>query len=262
MDVEMMPFQEIAPTAGFHTWGEVKRDPSNGNVIEYNITLMSIAMREGEPKSAPKEVKVDDSVLKGQASLIKRLTKLVYATTTELQKAYQDLGKLNDRLVIMAEHDGLTCVYNRTKIEHLIDACLDAYADTDNTSLIMLDIDHFKSVNDTYGHDIGDVTLKTVVKLMSDAVQDIEGSAVGRWGGEEFMVLLPDTDEAKAHEVAEALRVNIEQYEFEEVKHLTASMGVTAGNGTEDRKGIYTRIDDALYEAKETGRNKVVLASK
>ena len=78
VNVEMIPFQQIAETAGFYTWGEVNRDRKNGNVLEYNITLMSIAMREGPAKTKTKKhVHVDDSVLKGQASLIRRLTKLV-----------------------------------------------------------------------------------------------------------------------------------------------------------------------------------------
>ena len=260
VNVEMIPFQQLAETAGFHTWGEVNRDKKNGNVLEYNITWMSIAMREGEPKrSKPVLAHVDDSVLKGQAALIKRLTKLVYATTTELQKAYNDMSVLNDKLVVMAERDGLTGIYNRRTIENIIDDNLDNSGDK-GVSLVMLDIDHFKSVNDTYGHDIGDVTLKTFTEFLEKAAATVEGGAVGRWGGEEFMMVLPDTDKDTAYGIAEQMRRDIEAHLFKEVEHITASMGVTTGTSEEDRKGIYIRLDDALYKAKDGGRNQVVVA--
>ena len=266
VNIEMLPFQEIAETAGFHTWGEVNRAKGSGEVLEYNITLMSIGMREGENKAAKKKdgrakpPRVDDSVLKGQAALIKRLTKLVYATTTELQKAYKDMSVLNEKLVIMAERDGLTGIYNRRKTEQLINECLDETANGSLSGLLMLDIDHFKAVNDTYGHAVGDVTLKDFAKLIGESIAGVKGAVAGRWGGEEFMVLLPGLEEKESMEIAEALRKRIANYTFEEVKHLTASIGVTTGDGTEDRKGIFTRLDDALYEAKEAGRNRVVAA--
>ena len=262
VNIEMMPFQQVAETVGFHTWGEVSRDLSTGRVLEYNITLLSIAMREGEAEAAePTIYRVDDSVLKGQASLIKRLTKLVYATTTELQKAYKDLSVMNDKLTMMAEHDGLTGIYNRRKIEQLINAAFDKASQSDvPMSLVMLDIDHFKQVNDIYGHDIGDCTLKTVSQIMSEAIQEISASAAGRWGGEEFMILLPETKVGAAGEFAEKLRRTIEEHDFEGLDHLMVSMGVTSTDGNEDRKAIYTRADDALYQAKNNGRNQVVVA--
>ena len=259
VNVEMLPFQKIAETAGFHTWGEVNRDKKNGNVLEYNITLMSIAMREGEPKrTKPILTHVDDSVLKGQAALINRLTKLVYATTTELQKAYNDMSVLNDKLVVMAEHDGLTGIYNRRTIENMIDQTLKDCGDS-GVSLVMLDIDHFKLVNDTYGHDIGDVTLKTFARFMKNAAAKVEGGAVGRWGGEEFMMVLPNINKDTAYDIAEQMRKDIEGHLFEVVKHVTVSMGVIKGTESEDRKEMYIRLDDALYKAKNSGRNRVVM---
>ncbi|MBR1815102.1 MAG: GGDEF domain-containing protein [Lachnospiraceae bacterium] len=262
VDIEMMPFQKVAETAGFHTWGEVSRDLATGSVLEYNITLLSIAMREGEPAQIkPEIVCVDDSVLKGQASLIKRLTKLVSATTTELQKAYNDLSDMNDMLVKMAEHDGLTGIYNRRKIEQIINAEFEkSQKNNDTTSLVMLDIDHFKQVNDVYGHEVGDVTLKLVSNLMSDAIARIDGGAVGRWGGEEFMMLLPKTSLKDAEAFAENLRKCVEFYSFEAVGHLTVSMGVASADNDDEIKNIYTRVDDALYKAKNSGRNRVVTA--
>ncbi len=261
VNVEMMPFQQIAETAGFHTWGEVNRDPKNGNVLEYNITLLSIAMREGDPTEPIKHIHVDDSVLKGQTSLIKRLTKLVYATTTELHRAYTDLSEMNDKLKEMAEHDGLTGVYNRRTIEQLISDCFkDLGKKGGNAGLIMLDVDFFKKVNDTYGHAIGDKVLKTCAKLMNRAVKNIKGGCVGRWGGEEFMILLPGYNPEKAYRFAENLRSKVESYGFGKPEHITASLGCISFGSEDTLNEIFIKVDDALYEAKKTGRNRVVKA--
>ena len=261
VNIEMMPFQKVAETAGFHTWGEVNRDKNNGNVLEYNITLMSIAMREGDPVGEAKHVHVDDSVLKGQASLIKRLTKLVYATTTELHKAYKDLSVMNDKLQEMADHDGLTKLYNRRRTELLINDCIQNVIDNNGkAALIMADIDHFKKINDTYGHAVGDKTLVSISGLMRKAA-DQENGFAGRWGGEEFMILLPGADADKGYGFAEDLRKQIEGYDFDEAGNVTISLGTIGFDRSTDIKTIYRSLDDSLYKAKNSGRNSVVRAN-
>ena len=260
VNIEMLPFQQIAETAGFHTWGEVNRDKKNGNVLEYNITLMSIAMREGDPAPGkPLRVHVDDSVLKGQASLIKRLTKLVYATTTELHKAYTNVSKLNDQLQIIADHDGLTKLYNRCKTEQFIHECYDSVNESGNVAgLIMMDIDFFKKVNDTYGHAVGDQVLIKVSELMQEAISEVEGSCAGRWGGEEFMLLVPNCDNEKTLGIAEKLRKSIESTDFGTAGHVTASLGTITFNQNSDLMSVFTNLDKALYKAKKSGRNMTV----
>ena len=260
VNIEMMPFQQIAETAGFHTWGEVNRDKNNGNVLEYNITLMSIAMREGEPKGEIKRVHVDDSVLKGQASLIKRLTKLVYATTNELHKAYSDLSAMNNKLQEMADHDGLTKLYNRRRIELLIGECFAGLKEGEKAALIMADIDFFKRINDTCGHAVGDNTLVKISTIMKELLE-AEGGYAGRWGGEEFMMLLPRADADKAYELAEKLRSTVESTEFEGAGRITVSLGTLCFDSKSDLKSIFKSLDDALYAAKEGGRNAVVRAN-
>lgn len=259
VNIEMQPFQEIAETAGFHTWGEMQREKKNGNVLEYNITLMSIVMREGEPKGEIKHVHVDDSVLKGQASLVKRLTKLVSATSGELHKAYSDLTILNEKLQQMADHDGLTKILNRRKIEQMIDEQFDKvkYANV-ISGLIMLDIDFFKKINDNYGHAVGDKALVDIAKIMDDAISDIDGAYVGRWGGEEFMMIVPGYDSAEIYELGERIRRRIEAYDFGIPRPITASLGVLSFDSAWDKKMIYVKVDDALYKAKAAGRNLVV----
>ena len=118
-------------------------------------------------------IRVDDSVLKGQASLLKRLTKLVYATMEELQKAHNRLEELNSRLTVMAETDYLTGLYNRGMIEERIRKALTETETTNRpVSLIMIDIDHFKTINDTFGHQAGDQAL---VNLGISLRSNIEG---------------------------------------------------------------------------------------
>lgn len=260
VDMEMEPFEKLAVTAGFHTWGEVKRNQDSKKVLEYNITLLSIAMREGEAKTPSlSEIYVDDSVLKGQASLIKRLSQLVASTTEELQNAYDHMLEMNDKLLEMTEHDALTGIFNRRKIESLIaDELNQSFHTNIPVSLIMIDIDHFKAINDTYGHAIGDEALKQVSRLMWDAVDNVKCAAAGRWGGEEFFILLPHVDKKEAFLFAENLRKQIANSHFPEVHHLTVSMGVITAIGSGNRNDLFTRVDDALYKAKSSGRNRVV----
>lgn len=266
VNMEMTPFAELAHTAGFHTWGEVMRDMRNGEVVEHNVTLLSIAMREGdapEPKSAAP--RVDGSVLRGQASLLSRLASLVNTTMRELQEAHNDLMVLNRRLTVMAERDALTSLYNRGKTEQLIHDALDeaAHAD-DTTTLVMTDIDHFKHVNDTFGHGVGDSVLRDVSLLLRDAVANIPDGIAGRWGGEEFFLLLPRTELHEAVGIAEALRRKVERHEFVGAGHVTISLGVLSVTaeeaGANQRTSLFTSVDNALYRAKNEGRNRVVVA--
>ena len=266
VDIEMSPFAELASTVGFHTWGEVMRDMRSGEVVEHNVTLLSIAMREGNvQESASVAPCVDPSVLHGQASLLSRLASLVNTTMRELQEAHNDLMVLNRRLTVMAERDALTSLYNRGKTERLIHDALDEAVGTDaTTSLIMTDIDHFKHVNDTFGHDVGDSVLRDVAFLLSDAVANTPDSAAGRWGGEEFFLLLPHTELDEAVRIAEDLRQNVERHEFIGAGHVTISLGVlsvTAAEAVADqRTSLFTSVDNALYRAKNEGRNRVVVA--
>ena len=250
VDMEMLPFADMCDTCGFHTWGEVMRNMHTGELGENNITLLSIGMREGDaPAGDLPELRIDDTVLQGQASVLKRLTRLVYATMDELQKAH-------NQLKIMAERDGLTGLYNRVTIEGLINNALDV--PDRPVSLVMVDIDFFKHVNDTYGHDVGDAVLRDIAALLTEATEGHDGAQAGRWGGEEFFVMLPGEDEVAAMNLAERLRITVQAHDFPGAGHLTISQGVITVRGCQDRKLVYKQVDDALYRAKETGRNRVV----
>ena len=119
----------------------------------------------------------------------------------------------------------------------------------------MLDIDHFKSVNDTYGHEVGDKTLIDLAKILKQHSRATD--IVGRWGGEEFIIILPHTDLSAAIEYADMLRVKIEDFTFEVIDKITASFGVSSFIDEDTSKSIVKRADDALYDAKHSGRNRV-----
>lgn len=158
----------------------------------------------------------------------------------------------------VASTDMLTQLDNRKKTDEFIRFCIEKYKRSKEPfSLILLDIDFFKDINDTYGHDVGDAVLKEFANILKSNVRSID--KVGRWGGEEFMVVCTDTDSSKAHVIAEKLRTKIEENEFEYVGNMTASFGVAEYNGDINFQELYIRVDKALYSAKDEGRNKVEL---
>lgn len=124
-------------------------------------------------------------------------------------------------------------------------------------SLISIDIDHFKEVNDTLGHPVGDEVLRGIVALLMKSVRETD--TVARVGGEELMVLMPGADEEIAAREAEKLRAKIEQMTFNTYPELkvTASFGIISSNSSTDAKSLYERVDKALYAAKRGGRNRV-----
>jgi diguanylate cyclase (GGDEF)-like protein len=129
----------------------------------------------------------------------------------------------------------------------------------------MIDIDHFKAVNDTYGHHAGDLALQAVAATSREALRDWD--ILGRIGGEEFAVLLPETESSQSQAVAERLRQTVATaavpVERGETTHLTVSIGIaTAGSEDDDFDALLGRADQALYEAKRTGRDKVCLAER
>lgn len=123
-------------------------------------------------------------------------------------------------------------------------------------SLILCDIDHFKNINDTYGHDKGDEVLKAFTQLLEENIRDIDQYA--RWGGEEFIILAPNTDSKRATAFAEKLCFAIRKTEFPDVGNITCSFGVAERKKGENFDDLLARVDYALYEAKNNGRNQVV----
>lgn len=166
--------------------------------------------------------------------------------------------KMQNNLELLASTDKLTGIYNRHKFEELFKIELERVSRYKNPlALIMLDIDHFKDVNDTYGHDIGDKVLKNVVAIAKKNIRSTDIFA--RWGGEEFLILCPETDTLSAQTLAEKLRKSIETTIFDAVGSITCSFGVSVYADKESGESLIKRVDSALYQAKHEGRNRVVV---
>lgn len=164
---------------------------------------------------------------------------------------------LSHQLSKMAYTDSLTHIYNRLHFAHFLDAEIDKVERYGGTfSIIFFDLDHFKAVNDTYGHSTGDEVLEQITKIVSSANRSADIFA--RYGGEEFIILAPETDASGALIHAERLRNDIEKFEFETVGHITSSFGITEFKpGTDTLEKLLDRVDKALYQAKDFGRNRV-----
>ena len=172
---------------------------------------------------------------------------------TEITKLEQE----KESLKIQATTDGLTGIYNRKQF--------DVFLDTERQrviryktllSLIMLDIDHFKKINDLYGHQTGDYVLRELSRIVINNIRSIDIFA--RWGGEEFMILVPGIDLENASQLAEKLRNIIETSQFENIQGaVTSSFGVVQFDNEESGEDFVHRVDKALYSAKHKGRNRV-----
>lgn len=170
------------------------------------------------------------------------------------------LTQLNKELERLSVTDKLTGLFNRVKIDAALEQeIVRAQRFEQPFSLILLDIDHFKSVNDSYGHQVGDQVLIAVATILRQNTR--QADIVGRWGGEEFIVICPHTDAAGVYNLAESLRQKFYAYAFPVVAHKTASFGVTTYRPGDHAKEMVKRTDEALYVAKNTGRNQVSVKS-
>jgi len=169
------------------------------------------------------------------------------------------LSDLNNELTMLSETDALTQLSNRLKIDKILEIEINRSTIINSTfAVILLDIDYFKSVNDTYGHNVGDEVLKELSQILLSKTR--QSDVVGRWGGEEFIIILPDANLDNAYSKAELLRKTIENHTFKVAGQRTSSFGVGVYRPNETIDEVISKVDIALYKAKETGRNKVCLA--
>ncbi len=181
--------------------------------------------------------------------LIDRFEKDLLEKSNNLQKLYDEVSRL-------AREDSLTGAFNRRKMDELIQA-ESLRSDRYNTffSMIIFDLDDFKEINDKYGHDIGDQVLVQLVESVKNDLRSVD--AVGRWGGEEFVILLPGIKIHQAAYVAQRVCKKIEKTEFIKGIRMTASFGVAQRTKSESFESFYRRLDQAMYRAKSNGKNQV-----
>jgi diguanylate cyclase (GGDEF)-like protein/PAS domain S-box-containing protein len=181
----------------------------------------------------------------------------------ELQQSRDEVNRKNEELKILAERDSLTGSFNRRAFfERAHAEFAEAQRSGSELSVIMMDIDYFKAVNDTYGHGVGDEVIKEVARILEDGLRGAE--VVGRYGGEEFCILLPATDSAQAARIGERLRRDIQEKvwlcDSRIDQKITSSFGITSTvEPAESTDALIDRADQALYESKESGRNRVTV---
>ncbi|MBS4007953.1 MAG: diguanylate cyclase [Clostridium sp.] len=163
---------------------------------------------------------------------------------------------LEEELWLLAVTDTLTNVYNRRYFTQKLEEEIERVRRSGSSfSLIMLDIDHFKNVNDLFGHNAGDLVLKSMAEMILNRIRKID--TIARWGGEEFVLLLPETDGNAAVVLAETLRRQLNQMEIPGVGKITASFGVASYSSGDTVDTLVNRADKKMYEAKSAGRNCV-----
>ena len=167
--------------------------------------------------------------------------------------------KLTDEIKRLSEEDYLTKLHNRRKIHEILENEISRSKRYNSTfAVILLDIDNFKKTNDKFGHNAGDQLLVQISGIIRKTIR--ESDIASRWGGEEFLVFCPHTNIDGAFSLAEKLRNNIEKYEFGEVGYKTASFGVAHIAHADTVQSLIQRADEALYSAKNSGKNMVMAA--
>ncbi len=205
-------------------------------------------------------------VLIGSSSSISRLTRMFFLSKFALDEALSETRESHEREIALsqqladqARRDALTGTYNRRHLGEQLDVQYATFLRTQQPfSVVLIDIDHFKHINDNHGHDVGDLILKGLTHAMANALREID--VFGRWGGEEFMCILPYTSSDDAILCAERLRQSLNSVNFSESSlglRVTASFGVATSRDGDSVQDIVKRCDQALYRAKSQGRDRV-----
>jgi len=173
-------------------------------------------------------------------------------TFTDISDTMRAQIKLQEKTL----HDTLTNAYNREYFDQHIEQIMSEDRELNGQLAVgMLDIDLFKNVNDTYGHAVGDQVLVELVELIKNTLR--ESDILIRWGGEEFVILVKVYSKRGLQSISEHLRSAVEKHHFETVEHITCSIGYSFYRDDEDIMQTITRADKALYQAKNSGRNRV-----
>lgn len=243
-------YSDFCVAPGGYVNGELIRIA--GKTQTTNMTLISVCFREGEAPLVNTAKKHHTPVVLGEAlSTVQRLATFITETTKELAETQKQLS-------FAASHDSFTGLLNRGSIEKMLCRCHeDASARQLAFSALMIDLDTFKHINDTFGHNKGDEVIREVAAIMKRMIRPTDFA--GRWGGDEFVIILPGTTLANARIVANRLQQAFQTIQLPDHSFLTASIGCTTASPDETEQTFYKRMDDALYLAKEGGRNRIIL---
>jgi diguanylate cyclase (GGDEF)-like protein/PAS domain S-box-containing protein len=263
-------FIEEVKQKGFVRDREIDMKKKDGTPICCSITATAQYSEDGEIKWM--DGVAEDITERKQAE--ERLQTAYDELDVRVKERTADLAEANEMLVAeiserkrvegklreLSERDHLTMIYNRRKLFELLASEVEkAKRYTRPLSIIMLDIDHFKKVNDNYGHNIGDTVLKTTANIIAGVIRKVDIFA--RYGGEEFMIISPETNIEGAVVLAEKIRISVEKYFYPAIGGVTISAGVAELSGNNSGAAFIKNADDALYAAKNRGRNRVETSS-
>ncbi|WP_199460836.1 GGDEF domain-containing protein [Marinomonas ostreistagni] len=235
-------------------------DRGKAQLLVCFFSLLAFAFIQLFAPKTTEYVSIDGRLLIALATFVASASMIVLIAGVVVTK----LRKLNEHLRYLAEVDDLTKVYNRRKVlAEAVNVFADAIMTNQRCSFAILDLDHFKRINDQYGHDIGDQVLQRCAEIMSNNIRRHDW--VGRYGGEEFVFILPNTRAEEAKSLMESVRIQISDMtiflrDTDERIHVTTSVGVAEiQDDTVRYEQILARADKALYMAKDAGRNRVML---
>ncbi len=179
-----------------------------------------------------------------------------YKTQLRLTQERDLVQAMNKDLRVLSTTDGLTGLVNRGHCDAVLYAVVSAaHSRGEQLAVALIDLDHFKRVNDTYGHEAGDDVLREAAQAINFAVRSQD--TIGRWGGEEFLAILPGAGETESLAIAERIRAEISEREHDVDVQVTASVGVASLQPSDSAESLVRRADDALYAAKHAGRDRV-----
>jgi len=227
-----------------------------GSVSGHTASIRGTFYRDAEQWILLGEVDVEE--LSNINAQLSGLNFELAETQRDLSKSIIELDKLKQDAINESLADSLTGLGNRRSFDqNILKEIARARRGDDALSLVMCDLDFFKQVNDTYGHDVGDEVLKSFAKLIASTIRPFDIAA--RFGGEEFMILMPGADMMQAMSIAERIRYALEHLKLDiPSKRITASFGVATLSSSDSPDSLLKKADLAMYRAKVSGRNKVV----
>lgn len=236
---ELNLLSSLAPSSGFFTYGEFFQSKDTKELLNVTTTFMILSeskkLHKRSLKHTPKMI-VDP--------IKKALTHLVQVTTHELEE--------------VSTHDDLTGLYNKAEYLKAIErSIVSAQRYDEPFGLILIDIDHFKLINDNYGHAVGDIVLQDLAKVLKKSIRSDDFLA--RWGGEEFIIIVRHVRMNELEKLVKKLQRNINKITILDLPKITVSYGVTAYKEGDRDESLFKRADNALYVAKESGRNRYIV---
>ncbi|MCT4783267.1 MULTISPECIES: GGDEF domain-containing protein [Exiguobacterium] len=254
----------------------------SGHIISYNesfISLLGLSVTEypSFERCTSAHLNLNDAtlrVLKGETVRLAgwhygpdfqaRFLRTTMSPSFQHERVAGGVGVLEDateqrrheeRIEQLSSLDPLTELYNRKKVSDMLMTVAERPDDSPDAAVIMLDIDYFKLVNDTFGHPTGDLVLRSIAQLLRRNIRKTD--VIGRWGGEEFLIVAPHSTLSDGVRLANKLRQLVNAEPFGPVPHVTCSFGVSSFGGGKSVEQVLQDADDALYAAKHYGRNRV-----